>query len=48
MSNPATTPPGTGGSGLIGLQERLRLLGGRLDVTFAHGRFELAAEVPIA
>jgi signal transduction histidine kinase len=48
VSNLATNPPRTGGSGLVGLRERLRLLGGRLDSTFDHGRFELVAEVPVA
>lgn len=48
VSNPATNPPQTGGSGLVGLRERLRLLGGRLDTAFDHGSFELVAEVPVA
>jgi signal transduction histidine kinase len=56
VSNPANTPAGTGsgliapagtGSGLIGLRERLRLLGGHLETTFADGRFELVALVPV-
>lgn len=48
VSNPATREPGAGGSGLVGLRERLRLLGGQLETTFDHGRFELTARVPIA
>lgn len=47
VSNPAGTAPGVDGSGLAGLRERLRLLGGRLDVTRADGRFDLTAEVPL-
>ncbi|MFI7678683.1 sensor histidine kinase [Actinophytocola sp. NPDC049390] len=47
VSNPAHTAPGTGGSGLVGLAERLRLLGGRLDTTSGDGRFDLTAEVPL-
>jgi signal transduction histidine kinase len=47
VANPATGSPNTSGSGLVGLQERLRLLGGRLDTTSGHGRFELIAQVPI-
>jgi signal transduction histidine kinase len=45
--NPASEPRGTG-SGLVGLAERLRLLGGRLDTTHDEGRFELTARVPVA
>jgi signal transduction histidine kinase len=48
VSNPANTPVGRGsGSGLVGLAERLRLLGGHLETTFADGRFELVALVPV-
>jgi signal transduction histidine kinase len=47
VSNPADGPPGPGGSGLAGLRERLRLLGGRLDTTYGNGRFALTAEVPL-
>lgn len=47
ITNPATEPRTTG-SGLVGLQERLRLLGGHLETTFTHGRFELTAQVPVA
>lgn len=32
----------------VGLKERLRLLGGHLETTFADGRFELTAMVPVA
>lgn len=52
VTNPATNPapgePGPGGSGLIGLRERLRLLGGRLDTAHDGGHFRLTARVPIA
>ena len=47
VSNPAGNAPGADGSGLAGLRERLRLLGGRLDATRADGRFDLTAEVPL-
>lgn len=51
ISNPADNAPGADGSGLAGLRERLRLLGGRLDVTSGWtngaGRFDLTAEVPL-
>jgi signal transduction histidine kinase len=47
VSNPADDAPGADGSGLAGLRERLRLLGGRLDVTRGDGRFYLTAEVPL-
>lgn len=47
VSNPADNPVGAGGSGLVGLAERLRLLGGRLDTTSGDGRFDLTAEVPL-
>jgi signal transduction histidine kinase len=47
VSNPADGPHGSGGSGLVGLRERLRLLGGRLDTTCGDGRFDLTAEVPL-
>ncbi|HEX6357178.1 sensor histidine kinase [Actinophytocola sp.] len=40
--------PATTGSGLVGLQERLRLLGGRLDTAYRDGTFHLDAEVPVA
>lgn len=47
VSNLASEPQTTG-SGLIGLRERLRLLGGRLDTVYRDGRFQLTAEVPLA
>lgn len=53
VSNPApepgepTTEPATTGSGLVGLGERLRLLGGRLDAGHRNGRFTLVARVPL-
>ncbi|MBB4911894.1 sensor histidine kinase [Actinophytocola algeriensis] len=47
VSNTADGPPGLAGSGLVGLRERLRLLGGRLDTTLGDGRFDLTAEVPL-
>jgi signal transduction histidine kinase len=47
VSNPSAEP-GSSGSGLVGLRERLRLLGGQLDTTYDDGRFELSAEVPVA
>lgn len=46
VSNPADTPVGKG-SGLVGLAERLRLLGGHLETTSDGGRFELVALVPL-
>jgi signal transduction histidine kinase len=46
IANPATEPRTTG-SGLVGLRERLRLLGGRLDTAYADGTFRLTAQVPI-
>jgi signal transduction histidine kinase len=45
VTNPAP-PPRTTGSGLIGLQERLRLVGGRLDTGYRDGTFHLTAQVP--
>lgn len=47
VSNLASRPTTTG-SGLIGLQERLRLLGGRLDTAYRDGTFQLTAQVPLA
>lgn len=47
VSNPADGAHEPGGSGLVGLRERLRLLGGRLDTTCGDGRFDLTAEVPL-
>jgi signal transduction histidine kinase len=46
VSNPAHTPPRPGGSGLVGLRERLRLLGGHLDTDYRDGTFHLTAQVP--
>lgn len=48
VSNPAAEARPGGGSGLVGLRERVRLLGGRLETTHDQGRFELTAEVPVA
>jgi signal transduction histidine kinase len=48
VANPAPAPPAPGGSGLVGLRERLRLLGGRLDTRHQDGRFTLTARVPVA
>lgn len=45
--NPGAAGAGTG-SGLVGLRERLRLLGGRLDVDTEDERFTLTARVPLA
>lgn len=47
VANPATTPIKPGGSGLIGMREHVRLLGGRLDTTTGD-RFELTARIPLA
>lgn len=46
ITNPAPEPRTTG-SGLISLQERLRLLGGHLDVAYRDGTFHVTAQVPI-
>jgi signal transduction histidine kinase len=46
VTNPARHPAGRDGSGLVELRERVRLLGGRLDVT-ADDRFALAVRVPL-
>jgi signal transduction histidine kinase len=46
ITNPASEP-GSTGSGLIGLEERLRLLGGHLDAAYRDGTFHLTAQVPI-
>jgi signal transduction histidine kinase len=46
VSNPAATPPQHSGSGLVGLRERLRLLGGHLDTDYRDGTFHLTAQVP--
>ena len=46
VSNPAPTPPRDGGSGLVGLRERLRLLGGHLETDYRDGTFHLTARVP--
>ncbi|MDQ0382044.1 sensor histidine kinase [Amycolatopsis thermophila] len=48
VSNPVTDGvrgPGTG-TGLVGLTERVRLAGGRLDHEAAAGEFRLSAELP--
>lgn len=45
VANPSG-PPVTSGSGLVGLRERLRLLGGRLDTDYRDGTFHLTAQVP--
>ncbi|GAB1508364.1 sensor histidine kinase [Actinophytocola sp. KF-1] len=47
VSNPAEAVASTGGSGLVGLAERLRLLGGHLGTAAGDGRFDLTAEVPL-
>jgi signal transduction histidine kinase len=46
VTNPAPGAAGTG-SGLVGLRERLRLLGGLLDVETHDGQFTLTARVPV-
>lgn len=43
---PATPPPGNGGRGLIGLDERVRLVGGSLDHGPRDGGFTVAARLP--
>jgi signal transduction histidine kinase len=48
VANAASAGPGAGGSGLVGLRERLRLLGGRLDTRHDQGTFTLTARVPVA
>jgi signal transduction histidine kinase len=47
VTNPAREPGSGNGSGLLELRERVRLLDGRLDITFEDGRFELTAQVPV-
>ncbi|ANZ41472.1 hypothetical protein BBK82_41480 [Lentzea guizhouensis] len=46
VGNPLTGRVGRG-SGLAGVAERLRLLGGELAVTAADGLFTLVARVPL-
>lgn len=49
VSNQIVVDPGTsasGGRGLIGLAERVRLAGGRLDVARSDGVFRVTAELP--
>jgi signal transduction histidine kinase len=50
ISNPVPAsrpaPVGGGGSGLVGLAERVQLAGGRLDHTAADGQFRLHATLP--
>ncbi len=48
VSNPVSggAPGPGGGTGLVGLTERVRLAGGRLDHQAAAGEFRLAAELP--
>ncbi|SDF43776.1 Signal transduction histidine kinase [Lentzea fradiae] len=46
VRNPLTGQVGRG-SGLAGLEERLRLLGGELEVTAEDGQFTLIARVPL-
>ena len=36
-----------GGYGLIGMHERIRAVGGRLEITRADGRFRVTAELPL-
>lgn len=44
----ASRPPGTGGSGLAGLRERLAVVAGTLEAGPAReGVFRLVAEVPV-
>jgi signal transduction histidine kinase len=40
-------PRSTGGHGLIGMQERVALLGGRLDAGRANGAFRVHARIPV-
>ena len=47
IANPAGLPATTG-TGLVGLRERLRLLGGRLDTDYREGTFHLSAQVPVS
>ncbi len=46
VSNPVDTTPEGGGSGLAGLAERVRLLGGALRAGAGDGRFTVAARLP--
>ncbi|GAA3384101.1 sensor histidine kinase [Cryptosporangium minutisporangium] len=47
-ANPARDVPAAGGGyGLIGMRERVRAVGGHLDVTRADGRFRVVAELPL-
>ncbi|MEU3057448.1 sensor histidine kinase [Streptomyces griseus] len=43
---PSAPPPGNGGRGLIGLDERVRLVGGTLDHGPRDGGFTVAARLP--
>jgi hypothetical protein len=45
---PPTSPPGSGGTGLLGLSERVRMLGGTLTATpNTDGGFTVEAALPI-
>ncbi|GIF14010.1 sensor histidine kinase [Actinoplanes teichomyceticus] len=47
LAPPGATPPAwSGGAGLVGLTERVRLAGGRLDHESAGGEFRLRASIP--
>jgi signal transduction histidine kinase len=50
VTNPVrarVAPRSTGGHGLIGMQERATLLGGRLDAGRANGAFRVRARIPV-
>ncbi len=48
VSNPVSddAPSGAGGTGLIGMRERVQLVGGQLTTEIAAGRFRLHARLP--
>jgi len=46
ITNPAPHPAGDGGTGLVGLRERVRLLGGTLEAGAADGVFTVRARIP--
>lgn len=46
VTNAATAPPTTGGSGLAGLEERVRNIGGTLRAEYRSGRHRVSATLP--
>lgn len=43
---PDSRDPAPGGRGLVGLAERVRLLGGQMAIGLSGGRFRLTAQLP--